>query len=387
MSTPPSQPGEGKAQDPIYDQIDELLAKIEAGEPITLNETDLPTWFNKKEPSEEIVAYDAEIEALLNGLPAESEPASPEPVEPATATQETPEQAEMLAALNSALQGLNEDTPADPPAEAASTASPPAEESLSMEDKLQQEIAALMNTETQVAPAPDSEPAQDDPAIDAIEGSFEAPQIQAATQTPQTSAANDADQIAMEIEGLLENGADEPVDPAADEAAINELDKMLAQEIDSDDELMGEFQSVEDLTAGIQVDGPAEATHDDEHAATARDVAAELDSQPENVLPTTKPEPVMAGGEPDEDPFAVLSQIADTVEKNEEEHHRRIKMQMPNWKRWLKTSKALSLNICFAMNWPARRFLNNEWRATLGLVSLMVAGTSSLFLIGVLIFG
>ena len=346
MTTPPPQPGEGNpgpADKPIDKQVDDLLNKIEEADPGAIDPEMLEGSFMA--PAEAVQAEADEIDALLNAPPAEAAAITPEPAPTASGAEST-------------------------------------EPALSMEEQLQQEISALMEAEPQ-AEADAAGATEAFAEIDDIEGSFEGPQAQA-TAGPTTSTE---DQIAMEIEGLLNTGPAEPASNTADETAIDELDKMLAQEIDEDDDLAGDFQSVEDLTAGIQVGDTSGPTDDDEHAATARDVAAELDSQPEDAPPLPQPEPAMAAVEPGEDPFAVLAEIAETAEKNEEEHQRRVAMEMPDWQRWFNTFKEQSLNICFAINWPARRFLNNEWRATLGLISLTVAGSSSLFLIAVLLFG
>ncbi|MFK7790980.1 MAG: hypothetical protein AB8C95_15990 [Phycisphaeraceae bacterium] len=388
MNSPPNQPGQANASKstPLEQQLDALLSQIETVEPGTVEASALPSSFRpaKAEPESNASAdiADAEIDALLNAPPAESaaiatEPAPTEPAadpSPAPATAD-PEQADMLAALNSALQGLSSDAPAEaapePEADAVAVteASAPADE-MSMEDKLQQEIASLMQAPPQADAS--AEVSED---FDGLEGSFESPEsLAVATQTTPDSGPSTEDQIAMEIEGLLNPDLEDEtvaasvateVDPAN---PIDELDKMLAQEIDEDDELAGEFQSVEDLTAGIQIDHASHTTDDDEHAATAREVAAELDSQPED-LPA--PPPAAAALAPGEDPFAALSEVADTAEQNEKEHDRRVAMKAPDWENLLKVGKERLLNLCFLLNWPARRFLTAEWRANLGYIALL----------------
>lgn len=373
MSTPPSQPGDGKpkkAKKPLDKQLDELLIGIEEVEPGTIDPKMLPGSFKAAE-----CPTNAEIQAMLNEPPAEAA-AQPQaesaPTPEAQADTATPEQADMLAALNSALQGLTDEQPADESSDApaAPADTPPAEE-LSMEDKLQQDIASLMNAE---------------PVVEASA----TPEDLAATEAVQGSTSSVEDQIAMEIEGLLNTGPAEPAadntaDSTADNQAIDELDKMLAQEIDADDELAGDFHSVEAITAGIQVPDSATSGADDEHAATARDVAAELDNQPED-LPEATFEPVAAAESSEEDPFAVLAQIADTAEQNEQEHQRRIAMQTPDWQRWLEIGKERLLNTCYAINWPARRFLSTEWRSILGIIALMNLCTGLGFWIILILF-
>ena len=387
MSTPPPQPGDGKpnkAKMPLDKQLDELLIGIEKIEPGTIDPAMLPSSFKaevqKGEAEEAQTPAEVNVQAPVEAAPVEAETTTT-PTEPA-ADATTPEQADMLAALNSALQGLGDEPPDEP---AAATAPPPtADDSMSMEDKLQQEIATLMNAEPQVdaAPAPPAS-AEEADDVDGLEGNFASPETVAATEAAQGTRSSTEDQIAMEIESLLNTDQAEPADDTASDTAIDELDKMLAQEIDADDELAGDFHSVEDITAGIQVQDSATTAVDDEHAATARDVAAELDNQPED-LPASASK--SAAVEPGEDPFAVLAEIADTAEKNEKEHQRRIAMQTPDWQRWLEVGRERLLNACYAINWPARRFLSTEWRSILGIIALMNLCTGLGFWIVLILF-
>ncbi|MEM9345082.1 MAG: hypothetical protein AAGB26_00565 [Planctomycetota bacterium] len=358
MSTPPNQPGDaeqGKAKPSIQKQLDRLLVEIEEVEPGTIEPSALPRSYQAKpaeaKPEAPVSAATAEttepeIDALLNSPPDDTAPTD----------EKTPEQTEMLAALNTALAGLG-DEPAEEKTEPAHKpeAAAEAENVLSMEDRLQQEINALIDSDPQTDPA-----TEQDIAV-AEAGIATAVETEAASTSTQ-------DQIAMEIEGLLnaEQGTATRPEDAPAEAAIDELDKMLAQEIDEDDELAGDFHSVEDVTAGIQVESNEHLALDDEHAATARDVADELDTQPEDL-----PAMSAAQSEPAEDPFAVLAELAETNEEKEKEHQARIRMQTPNWSRWLETGRERMLNACFVINWPARRFLNTEWRANLGYIALL----------------
>lgn len=361
MSTPPDQPADSKANQPIEKQLDALLSQIEAVEPGTVDSAALPKSVQahnptpKAENSAAAAPTDEEIAALLNDPPTAAAPAEPMPTNAATA-----EQSEMLASLNSALQSLPSDTPSEqiPAAEAG--------KALSIEDQLQQEITALMDAEPQPAVATATDATANEPDdFDMLAGSFEPPEALMAAAS-QANTPSTEDQIAMEIEGLL--GTDQPSDQAPPEAAIDELDKMLASEIDADDELAGDFQSVEDVTAGIQAD-TATNVADDEHAATARDVAAELDTQPED-LPA--PPPVAdTADEPVEDPYEALSNLPGNPEQDKPEHQRQAAMESPGWQHWLEVGKENLLNACFLINWPARRFLSAEWRANLGYIALL----------------
>lgn len=380
MSTPTPQPGKSTT---LEQQLDELLMQIETVEPGTVDASTLPESFKAQQAEAETEsansddAADAEIEAILNAEPA---PTQGTVDEPPAAQEADPEQADMLAALNSALQGISNNAPKDtqaepepepePTAAAAIETTAPADEAMSMEDKLQQEIASLMSAEPESAATQDRaiDSAGDD---DILEGSFESPEnLAVATQEPSANGPSTEDQIAMEIEGLLNPSKSADAEPpqASADTAIDDLDKMLAQEIDDDDELAGDFQSVEDATAGIKIENNTQQADDDEHAATAREVAAELDSQPED-LPA--PPSAAAAVETGEDPFAILSEIAETAEQNEAAHHKRLGMQSQDWKHLLEVSKERLLNVCFLLNWPARRFLTAEWRANLGYIALL----------------
>jgi hypothetical protein len=344
MSTPPDQPEQHKAKKPIELQLDELLIQIEEAEPGVIDPGVLPASYNIKS---EAAPTD---EAAPSPAPAE---AAPKP-----AAETTPEQADMLAALNSALQEMSGGPPADETSEPEAQAPAEPATELSMEEKLQQEIASLINGDSKAEATP------------ATDTSATAPETQTATASAENEPSTE-DQIAMEIEGLL-NASDKTAasaDAQADqENAIDELDNMLASEIDADDELAGDFQTVDDVTAGIQVPASTAPTDDDEHAATARDVAAELDSQPED-LPAPPPQ-AAAIKEPAEDPFAVLSEIADTAEKNEAEHQRQASLETPKWQRWLAEAKDRLFAACYLINWPARR-LSAEWRANIGYIALL----------------
>lgn len=316
-------------------------------------------------------------------------PAPSQTREPATAAE-----ADMLAALNAALTDLGGGMKKDAPDQPAAASAAPSEQDASTNDNVdadadttkdadvQAEIDALLSAE----PISTPQSAGDDPAANA------SAQVDGAQPEPSTE-----DQIAQEIENLLSTASASPpqADPASaslanpndDPADIGDLDKMLADEIDLDtqldSDLAGDFQSVDAVTAGIQIDDGSK-TADDPHAASARDVAAELDTQPEGVSSNDQTF--------DEDPFAAIAAIAEVAEKNEAEHQAQVaqtsrakpKIDWPGLKQRI---NAHSLRICYAINYPARRYLTHEWRETLGLISLTVACSASLFFIAVLIFG
>lgn len=369
MSTPSEQPGDANGSQPklsIEEQLDELLVKIEAADPSLSAQQVQPTTAQPSRPKtqtqKEVSSAQAQVDALLDesqgGTPTQAEIDALLNGPPAETTSAEQEQAQMLASLNTALKDKPEPTTVEETAE-----------ELSMEERLQREIMALLPPEPDAAaPAtPDvltDTADEEDDDDDVLAGSFESPQSLAAMESAQPPTPSTQDQIAMEIESLL---AEQPPSATAEpsENAMDELDQMLAQEIDSDDELAGDFHSVEDLTAGIHLDEHAGAATDDEHAATARDVAAELDSQPEDLL--TAPPPPDAT----EDPFKELDEIVGKSREGQTKPKRKAALQTDDLKDWLQTAKERLLVGCYWINWPARRFLTTEWRANLGYIALL----------------
>ncbi|MGB0767634.1 MAG: hypothetical protein ACPGYV_07970, partial [Phycisphaeraceae bacterium] len=160
-----------------------------------------------------------------------------------------------------------------------------------------------------------------------------------------------------------------------DETSIDELDQLLASEIDADDELAGDFHTVDAITAGIVPSPPTPSdAAADPHAATARDVANELDTQPEDFDLEGSFEPVGAGASTNqdkEDPFAALAAIAETAEENERVYQEQLPREPIDWAGKLEQAKQTLLQLCYLVNWPARRFLTTEWRANLGYIALL----------------
>jgi len=371
-NTPPPSKGNSPSDKPkvsVQQQLDELLVKIETEEPGTLDPNLLPSSFRaemgeKTEQAEPKPAPEATPKPEAKSETPSEQPEAPadqaaiesaeDPTKPAE-PEPTEDQAAMLAALNSALQDMNPGSKQDSGADAAAqteeptTASSNTAEELSPDEKLQQEIAALINSEPEVS----------------------AEATKASESSTVENELSTEDQIAMEIEGLLntdQQAAPEPSQPQqeVDKTSIDELDQMLANEIDEDDELSGDFHTVEAITAGIEPAEAAALTADDEHAASARDVAAELDTQPEELISRNKVD--TSSGE---DPLAAIAEIAQVAEKNEREYQANVRLSLPVWVRRLKDAKERLLSICFVLNWPARRFLTTEWRANLGYIALL----------------
>lgn len=386
--SPPTHPGNANAGSPddaalsVQEQLDRLLSQIETQEPGTLDPGVLPAGFISpaggaktnaaKDPGvdpgvdQAIAAFeealDAPPESVLEQDPPEDRSPEPEPepaAEPAAAVNSAEQ--DMLAALNAALKDLTADNEpeAEPAAQDEPVAAPaPAK---TMEQQLQDEINALLNAPAQAEPEaeptdePAEEPVDEPPPVAAV-----APAASALVADEQEPEPSTQDQIASEIQNLLDANPEPDEDhaePDADDPSIDELDRMLAEEIDEDGELVGDFQSVEAITAGIKTPQDDRPTID-EHAATARDVAAELDSQPEDRLDVEPPAPQRA---------SATEQAPQNTEQTEsiEESTKR------GWRDWLAAGRAALLSACFAVNWPARRFLSTEWRANLGYVALL----------------
>lgn len=367
---PPAQESEADVQDEINALLDSAMdspTEPEASAELDPKPEAQPT-ASEQTPQDEVAEALADFEEALDSSPtAEETSATPEP-EPTPApkapekpaspekAKNSPAEEDMLAALNQALKDMEPDELAsfgppkqktEPPSEPdpkpteQTTALEPASKS---EADLQAEINALLNN-----------PAGPEPAAKS-------------TNADTTSAAENAEQdrIADEIEDLLNQNED----PAQQEEAptIDDIDQMLAKEIDIDDELdddlLGDFQSVDDVTAGIQTETPEpEPAIADPGGATASDVADELDSQPEN-------QPV---AEESEDPLEALSKIAEVVDKNqaEDEALAATQITLPAWFTKLRRAGDRLLRTCFMINWPARRFLTAEWRANLGYLALI----------------
>lgn len=369
----------------MQQQIDQLIMQIETEEPGTLDPAVLPEGFQSpakaaqaakakpappKQPAAaqddqalaEAVAdfeeaLDPQAQADAASKPTEGAPPPAELAPAAAVAQEqTPAyaaEADMLAQLNAALQDLNPGSGAAPAASDAAPATAPAaespakaeNESLSNDD-LQAQINALLNG----GPEPEAT-AEPEPANPARAERAAAVEAEQSTQ----------DQIADEIQNLLESDQQADTAPQPGDPSIDELDRMLSDEIEEDEELAGDFESVETITAGIDGQDSGETLEVDEHAAQANDVAAELDSQPETLA---------GASADDEDPDAVLSEIAKTVELNA----KAAEQEMRDAKSWLKKAERLRerlLHACFAINWPARQFLSAEHRANLGYIALL----------------
>lgn len=300
-----------------------------------------------------------QIDELLSQLDTD-DPGSPDPMPTQAQTPAKPDPQDAAAAQTQAIAAFEQaiETPAPAPVTPvpAAPAPPdpvPADEPISSTElELQAEINALLN----------AEPAK--------------------TQAPAEPAASKEDLLAEEIEDLLNANAQAPATDEADNQSINDLDQMLADEIDADDELAGDFHSVQDVTAGIDTGEEENLQLEDEHAATARDVAAELDSQPENFPASARTSAAPDHDEhEDEDPFAAIMSIAEVAQTNHEAHHDQLTGNLPGWQGRLIRARNRLYHTCFTLNWPARKYLSPEWRANLGYVALLnLVGVGAIWL-------
>lgn len=381
----------------LQEQIDQLLTQIETQEPGTIENKHLPGSFRKQaaanldalppQPPAKPTAPDSATQAsaqvddvvaqAMQEVAAEQDPAPDEtaeaaaafeqalePASEATATEPAeaapqpdhlPAEQDLLASLNDALQQFNTPTKDQPEPQAAPPQAPTADAPApakrsgtepSTEQQLQDEINALLNADPFTTPEP------------------AAPQEQAAATEPEAepqAQQDPEDQLASEIASLLdENQAPaKPGDPT-----IDDLDKMLADEIDADDELAGDFHSVDDVTAGIDTAAVENLQVDDTHAATASDVAAELDDQPEDNPPAEAPPA-------NEDALSAILEVASIAQENEQKHRDELAGNTPGWRGRITRLRIRALRWCYALNWPARRYLTLEWRANLGYIALL----------------
>lgn len=306
---------------------------------------------------------DAEIEALLA-----EQAIDPEVLEAAqTIAAQDAEQAE---ASRAALEARAQDAAQSLDVEAMPTLDPPeagvpeektaqamtdaAIEDLIAEQPVEDEVLAVASEiaqrDAESAAGGEATAFADSPGFDTeIEGDTET-QEQIAAEIEQLLAAEGHDVSVPALESAPEAEAMPEPDPS-----IDQIDQMLAAEIDTDEELAGDFQSVEDIAGDI---APEDAGGSLEPGgASASDVAGELDSQPEDAIPVS----------------------AAQAEHNEEEEARGGR----RWKPVVRVAERAALHACWLANWPARQFLTPQWRATVGYIALVnLAGGVALFAVG-----
>ncbi len=372
-ATPPTNSGADSADAAalsVQEQLDLLLTQIETAEPGTIEPALLPKGFasprTSATPTPKAPAVDPAQE-LTQALASFEEALDTEQVdEPATAsTARNDSESSMLAALNAALQDLQ------PSAKAAtakpvsalpavSAEAPPASceseqanvpKQRSMEEQLQDEINALLSAPI-AASAGKPAQKQAEPEMQRAVDTGVGQEAISASQTQAKPEPSLEDQLANEIQSLLESAPQESSAAKSAQPSIDELDRMLAQEIDEDEELAGDFESVHAITAGIDTRATDRKEQLDLHAATAQEVADELDTQPEDLA--------LARTKKDAQPATKTRRDASAYDD-----------EPATWGDRLALAGELLLRLCFVINWPARRFLSYEWRSNLGYIALI----------------
>lgn len=326
-------------------------------------------------------AIDQQIDALLQSMdPDQAPPAEPAPpavaeaqaaAPPEPTIEPTPMQPPPAEATPSAPAAP---TPANAPVQAAE---PDAVKSL------EDEIAALfaeqpVDAELESVAAQFSERDQQQAEIE--KQMFARPQAQPKAEAPAETAEaaeepSTEDLIAAEIEGLLNSEADAPdvVDPSetGEDPSIAEIDQLLASQAEQEEELVGDFQSVDDVAAGIVPQGPGQKLSEVVPSEGSADtIAAELDSQPENQPDTFKPKPA--------------AERADEPQKHAAAGHLRDRLVAIPWRAIGRQIEWVALWVCGLINWPVRRLLAPEWRSYVGYIAVLnVFVGLALFALGV----
>lgn len=183
------------------------------------------------------------------------------------------------------------------------------------------------------------------------------------------------DDITSEIDSLLAAAEDTPIAPATKaqdsappaEPTIDQLDQMLATEAQDDDDLdlAGSFFSTDAIAAGDTAGGGE--TLDLGDGLTGSFTGGESPNATPDVFPVDRadthpvPEP---GGEESIDMDAPVA------------WWRKI-----DWQHVMAIAEEITRRVCWLINWPARRFLTAEWRATVGYLALLqVAGAAAVWL-------
>ncbi len=272
---------------------------------------------------------DAELEALLN-----EQPIDPEVLD--AAGQIAAQDAELAEQNREALQQRAAEA-----AEALHAASDAPEES------------------SEASPAADTSPPPSAPAAAAVTADTDVPD-------DQSLVAEIDSLLAAELEAPAQAAAAAEPEPADNPAAepdptIDQIDQMLAMEAEDDEELIGEFFSSDDVISGITpgtgeaYNAQSEDAPDDEPAPADQAIAAAP------AAPTTPA---------DEDPG---------------EAGRRKRFGF-DWHGALAVVDRVALRVCWLLNWPARRYLSREWRATLGYLALLqVGGAAAVWLLLVIL--
>lgn len=399
--TPPSTPDDADAAVlSIQDQLDALLAKVEVDHAEQGNPADsassaeaqamMPAPPPPPAPADDLAEITAALDATEPDQPATPPPSAPASAMPDAAGSSASDDAALPAidqeinALLQSMDGPEESTEDDADGPIATDAAvlsdsaptPSAQEPVEEPgaSSLEDEIAALLaqsevDPEVEAAAAKIAERDAEQAEIEAA--MFQRPAPRPAATEPASEPAMEAadtagdteDLIAAEIDGLLDSEAEleatapdqiEPDTAGADaDPSISEIDRMLADEAEQDEDLIGDFQSVQDIAAGIVPDGPAQKLSD--HLPTDADgsadaVASEIDDQPElNPQPDTfEPQP-----------------------QGQSETALRDRITGMPWRAIGHRIERIALGVCGLINWPVRRLLAPEWRSYVGVIALL----------------
>jgi hypothetical protein len=273
--------------------------------------------------------------------------------------------------LDAELEALLNEQPIDPEVldAAGQIAAQDAELAEQNREALQQRAAEAAEALEAASAEPDA-PAEDTPGVDAAPP----PDAPAAAAVAADTGVPDDQSLVAEIDSLLAAELEAPAQaaaaaepgpadsPAAEpDPTIDQIDQMLAMEAEDDEELIGEFFSSDDVISGI-TPGTGEA-----YNAQSQDDPADEPAPADQAIAAAPAEPATAAdGAPAE---------ADAA--------RRFRF---DWHRALAVADRVALRVCWLLNWPARRYLSREWRATLGYLALLqVGGAAAVWLLLVIL--
>ena len=330
---PPGADGQAATDDQAADDELTQLLSASLGDELNVAADDEPL----AAPPVTDAAAEAELEAFLAAAPDDPETA-------ATATPPAPDD------LAAEIEALLAEQPIDPALiQAAETLATQDAEHRQAQQETAEAQRAAEDTEAldlalagEPAPPPTPEPA---PAL-AVEDEG------LVDEDDDAALVLEIDNLlAAELEEAPETIPDTPAPEPEPEPTIDQIDQMLAAEADEEDDLAGEFFS-SDAIAADAVLGEGETY--DPHSPSG----SPLDATPAQPLPADAPEAT--------DASASARGLAGRLD----------------WRKILAALDRAALQVCWLLNWPARRFLNTEGRATLGYVALLqVLGATTVWLL------
>lgn len=154
-------------------------------------------------------------------------------------------------------------------------------------------------------------------------------------------------QAASEIEAEALADTQPPQDteqalPAGEDPTIDQIDQMLAEGVEDDDQIDGGFFSADDVAA-------------DNLRSGGEPLPADTQPVQDDPAHTVTPGEGDDTRTADDDPLTLLQQLVEYLRPA------------------LRFLGRLTLECCWLINWPARKFLSMEWRSTLGYIALLQA--------------